>query len=29
MNEKVFEDQKEGHEGFKSGMLSEDHPSLF
>jgi hypothetical protein len=28
-DESTFEAQKEGHEGFKSGMLSEDHPSLY
>jgi hypothetical protein len=28
-DETIFEQQKEGHEGIKSGMLSEDHPSLY
>lgn len=28
VDEQIFKDQKEGQEGFKSGMLNEDHPSL-
>jgi hypothetical protein len=29
LDETKFKDQKEGQEGYKSGLLNEDHPSLF